>query len=152
MSSIDKGTRNSMEKVRMVATKHGLRSGNSSTGETCQEVKQEIKMEAVGEAGHSKKLSNAASHKERDEGTRRLDSYEDDSVVVGNSKKDDPGKETDVKTRSHLHQPLLLHRAPRLGLSRLQKPSGIHDITIIKDISFDEASHSDCEVSFIKEE
>merc|ERR1719221_582080 len=36
---------------------------------------------------------------------------------------------------SHLHQPLLLHRAPRLGLSRLQKPCGIHDITIIKYIS-----------------
>ena len=89
----------------MVATEHGLRSGNSSTGETCQEVKQEIKMEAVGEARHSRKLSN---DQERDEGTRRHD-----SVVVGNSKQDDPGKETDVKTRSHLHQPLLLHRAPR---------------------------------------
>ena len=38
----------------------------------------------------------------------------------------------------------------RLGLSRLQKPSGIHDITIIKDISFNEGSDSD--VSFIKEE
>ena len=114
VSSIDKGTRNSMEKVRMVATDHGLRSGNWSTGETCQEVKQEIKMEAAGEAGHSKKLSNAASDKERDRGTRRHDSYEDDSAVVGNSKQDDPGKETDVKmTRSHLHQPLLLHRAPR---------------------------------------
>jgi len=120
--------------------------------ETCQEVKQEIKMEAVGETGHFRKLSHAASDKERGEGTRRRDSYEDDSAVEGNSKQDDPGKETDVKTRSHLHQPLLLHRAPRLGLSRLQKPSGIHDITIIKDISFDEASHSDCEVSFIKEE
>jgi len=149
--SKDKGTRNSMEKVK-VATAHGLRSGNWSTGETCQQVKQEIKMEAAGEAGHSRKLSNAASDKERGEGTWRRDSYEDDSAVVGNSKQDDPGKETDVKTRSHLHQPLLLHRAPRLGLSRLQKPSGIHDITIIKDISFDEASHSDCEVSFIKEE
>ena len=110
VSSIDKGTRNSVEKVRMVATEHGLRSGNSSTGETCQEVKQEIKMEAVGEAGHSRKLSN---DKERDEGTLRHDSYEDDSVVVGNSKQEDPGKETDVKTRSNLHQPLLLHRAPR---------------------------------------
>ena len=109
-SSMVKRTRNSVEKVRMVATEHGLRSGKSSTGETCQEVKQEIKMEAVGEAGHSRKLSN---DKERDEGTRRHDSYEDDSVVVGNSKQDDPGKETDVKTRSHLHQPLLLHRAPR---------------------------------------
>ena len=112
VSSMAKGTRNSVEKVRMVATEHGLRSGNSSTGETCQEVKQEIKMEAAGEAGHSRKLSNAASDKERNEGTRR--SYEDDSVVVGNFKQDDPGKETDVKTRSHLHQPLLLHRAPRL--------------------------------------
>ena len=61
VSSIDKGTRNSMEKVRMVATEHGLRSGKSSTGETCQEVKQEIKTEAAGEAGHSRKLSNAAS-------------------------------------------------------------------------------------------
>ena len=113
VSSMAKGTRNSVEKVRMVATEHGLRSGNSSTGETCQEVKQEIKTEAAGEAGHSRKLSNAASDKERDEGTRRHDSYEDDSVVVGNSKQEDPGKETDVKTRSHLNQPLLLHRAPR---------------------------------------
>ena len=43
-------------------------------------LKQEIKKEAAGEAGHSKKLSNAASDKERDEGTRRHDSYEDDSV------------------------------------------------------------------------
>ena len=108
VSSIDKGTRNSVEKVRMVATEHGLRSGKSSTGETCQEVKPEIKMEAAGEAGHSRKLSNAASDKERDEGTRRHD-----SVVVGNSKQDDAGKETDVKTISHRHQPLLLHRAPR---------------------------------------
>ena len=113
VSSIDKGTRNSMEKVRMVATDHGLRSGNWSTGETCQEVKQEIKMEAAGEAGHSRKLSNAASDKKSGEGSRRHDSYGDDSVVLGNSKQDDPGKETDVKTRSHLHQPLLLHRAPR---------------------------------------
>ena len=76
-------------------------------------MKQEIKTEAVGEAGHSRKLSNAASDKESGEGTRRHDSYGDYSVVVGNSKQDDPGKETDVKTRSHLHQPLLLHRAPR---------------------------------------
>ena len=113
VSSMAKATRNSMLKVKIVATEHGLRSGNSSTGETCQEVKQEIKMEAVGGAGHSRKLSNAASDKESGEGTRRHDSYEDDSVVVGNSKQDDPGKETDVKTRSHLHQPLLLHRAPR---------------------------------------
>ena len=44
---------------------------------------------------------------------------------------------------------LLYHR---LGLSRLQKPSGIHDITIIKDISFNEGYQSDGEVSFIKEE
>ena len=113
VSSIDKGTRNSVEKVRMVATEPGLRSGNWSTGETCQEVKQEFKMEAVGEAGHSRKLSNAASDKKSGEGSRRHDSYGDDSVVLGNSKQDDPGKETDVKTRSHLHQPLLLHRAPR---------------------------------------
>ena len=113
VSSMAKGTRNSVEKVRMVATEHGLRSGNSSTGETCQQVKQEIKMEAAGETGHSRKLSNAASDKERGEGTRRRDSYEDDSAVVGNSMQDYPGKETDVKTRSHLHQPLLLHRAPR---------------------------------------
>ena len=113
VSSIDKGARNSVEKVKMVATEHGLRSGNSSTGETCQEVKQEFKMEAVGEAWHSGKLSNAVSDKVKGEGTRRRDSYEDDSTVVGNSKQDDPGKETDVKTRSHLHQPLLLHRAPR---------------------------------------
>merc|ERR1712037_1078197 len=27
-------------------------------------------------------------------------------------------------------QPQLLHRAPRLGLSRLQKPSGIHKISL----------------------
>ena len=40
----------------------------------------------------------------------------------------------------------------RLGLSRLQKPSGIHDITIIKDISFNEDSEAECEVSFVKEE
>ena len=71
VSSIDKGTRNSVEKVRMVATEHGLRSGNSSNGETCQKVKQELKMEAVGETGHSGKLSNAASDKESGEGTGR---------------------------------------------------------------------------------
>ena len=40
----------------------------------------------------------------------------------------------------------------RLGLSRLHKPSGIHDVTIIKDISFNEGSQSDGEVPFIKEE
>ena len=113
VSSIDKGTRNSVEKVKVVATEPGLRSGNSSTGETCQEVKQEFKTEAVGEAGHSGKLSNAASGKEKGEGTRRRDSNEDNSTVMGNSEQNDPGKETDVKTRSHLHQPLLLHRAPR---------------------------------------
>ena len=113
VSSIDKGARNSADKVRVVATKPELRGGNSSTGETCQEVKQEFKFEAVGEAGHSEKLSNAASDKVKGEGTRRRDSYEDDSAVVGNSKQDDPGKETDVKTKFHLHQPLLLHRAPR---------------------------------------
>ena len=113
VSSIDKGTRNSVEKVRVVATEPGLRSGNSSTGETCQEMNQEFKMEAVGEAWHSGKLSNAVSDKVKGEGTQRPDSYEDDSTVVGNSKQDDPGKETDVKTRSHLYQPLLLHRAPR---------------------------------------
>ena len=44
----------------------------------------------------------------------------------------------------------LLNFSDRLGLSRLQKPSGIHDITIVKDISFNEESDSD--VSFIKEE
>ena len=38
----------------------------------------------------------------------------------------------------------------RLGLSRLQKPSGIHDVTIIKDVSFNDDSDSD--VSFVKEE
>ena len=108
-----KGTRNSVEKVRMVATEHGLRSGNSSNGETCQKVKQEFKMEAVGETGHSGKLSNAASGKESGDGTGRRDSYEEDSTVVGNSKQDDPGKETDVKTRSLRQQALLLHRAPR---------------------------------------
>ena len=61
VSSMAKGTRNSVEKVRMVATEHGLRSGKSSTGETCQEVKQEFKTEKVGEAEHSRKLSHAAS-------------------------------------------------------------------------------------------
>ena len=113
VSSIDKGTRNSVEKVKVVATEHGLRSGNSNTGETCQKVKQEFKMEAVGETGHSGKLSNAASGKESGDGTGRRDSYEEDSTVVGNSKQDDPGKEIDVKTRSLRQQPLLLHRAPR---------------------------------------
>ena len=106
VSSKDKGTRNSVEKVKVVATEPGLRSGNSSTGETCQEMNQEFKMEAVGEAWHSGKLSNAVSDKVKGEGTQRPDSYEDDSTVVGNSKQDDPGKETDVKTRSHRHQPL----------------------------------------------
>merc|ERR1712240_474725 len=134
---------------------------SSSTGVDREEVKQEVKVEAVAEAGDTRKGIDAAAdeekteeetdrHEERREETCRYDSYEDISTVVGQSKQDDSVKEADVMTRPH--QPLLLHRAPRLGLSRLQKPSGIHDITIIKDISFDEASHSDCEVSFIKEE
>jgi len=133
---------------------------SSSTG-IQEEFKQEVKVEAVAEAGDPRKVIIAAADEERTEeeicseeerGDEycRQDSYEDISTVVGQYKQDDPGKETDVMTR--LHQPLLLHRAPRLGLSRLQKPSGIHDITIIKDISFNEGYQSDGEVSFIKEE
>jgi len=121
---------------------------SSSTGVNREEVKQVVKVEAVAEAGDSRKVINAAADEERtEEDTCRHDSYEDISTVVG---QDDPGKETEVMTR--LHQPLLLHRAPRLGLSRLHKPSGIHDVTIIKDISFNEGFQSDSEVSFIKEE
>jgi len=121
---------------------------SSSTVVNREEVKQLVKVKAVAEAGDSRKVINAAADEERtEEETCRHDSYEDISTVVG---QDDPGKETDVMTR--LHQPLLLHRAPRLGLSRLHKPSGIHDFTIIKDISFNEGSQSDGEVPFIKEE
>ena len=63
----------------------------------------------MAEAGDSRKVINAAADEERTkEETCRHDSYEDISTVVG---QDDPGKETEVVTR--LHQPLLLHRAPR---------------------------------------
>merc|ERR1719462_969595 len=134
---------------------------SSSTGVDREEVKHEVKVEAVAELGVSVKGTIAGADEERTEGETcrheergdeycRHDSYEDISTVVGQSRQDDSGKETDVLTRPH--QPLLLHRAPRLGLSRLHKPSGIHDITIIKDISFNEGSQLDGEVSFIKEE
>ena len=81
---------------------------SSSTGVNREEVKQVVKVEAVAE-GDSRKVINAAADEERTkEETCRHDSYEDISTVVG---QDDPGKETEVVTR--LHQPLLLHRAPR---------------------------------------
>merc|ERR1712192_176398 len=87
---------------------------------------------------------------EGDRETLRQDSYEDNSIMMeSKSKQEESGKQGGVMVKSN--QPLLLHRAPRLGLSRLQKPSGIHDITIIKDISFNEGSDSG-DVSFIKEE
>ena len=87
-----------------------------------EEVKQEVKVEAVAEAGDFRKVIIAAADKERTEEETcrheergdeycRHDSYEDISTVVGQSRQDDSGKETDVLTRPH--QPLLLHRAPR---------------------------------------
>merc|ERR1719209_1684031 len=134
---------------------------SSSTVVDREEVKQEVKVEAVAEAGDSRKVIIAAAdeertkeetcrHEERGEEYCRHDSYEDISTVVGQSRQGDSRKEMDIMTR--LHQPLLLHRAPRLGLSRLHKPCGIHDVTITKDISFNEGSQSDGEVPFIKEE
>merc|ERR1719209_505298 len=104
---------------------------SSSTEVDREEVKQEVKVEAVAEAGDSRKVINCAADEERTEEEScpqeergdeycRHDSYEDISTVVGQFKQDDSGKEIDVMTR--LHQPLLLHRAPRLGLSRLHKP------------------------------
>ena len=94
---------------------------SSSTG-IQEEFKQEVKVEAVAEAGDPRKVIIAAAdeerteeetcrHEERGEEYYRHDSYEDISTVVGQSKQDDSGRETDVMTR--LHQPLLLHRAPR---------------------------------------
>ena len=94
----------------------------SSTGVDREEVKQEVKVEAVAEAGDFRKGIDAGADEERTEEETcrqeergdeycRQDSYEDISTVVGQYKQDDPGKETDVMTR--LHQPLLLHRAPR---------------------------------------
>ena len=157
-----------------------------STEVVREEVKQEVKVEAVAEAGDTRKIIIASADEEKtEEETCRYDSYEDISTVVGQFKQDDSVKEADVMTRPH--QPLLLHRAPRyleflktlslfninslqseqaypvsrllftslyhrLGLSRLHKPCGIHDVTIIKDISFNEGSQSDGEVPFIKEE
>merc|ERR1719320_963306 len=111
-----------------------------STEVAGEEVKQEVKVEAVAEAGDTRKVIIASAdeerteeetcrHEERRDETCRYDSYEDISTVVGQSRQDDSVKEADAITRPH--QPLLLHRAPRLGLSRLQKPSGIgiHEIT-----------------------
>merc|ERR550519_505672 len=96
-------------------------------------------------AGGSKKKDKIIA-KEGGEQTLRQDSFEDNSNMESKFKPEDSEKEGGVKS----HQPLLMHRAPRLGLSRLQKPSGIHDLTIIKDVSFNEGSDSD--VYFIKEE
>ena len=95
---------------------------SSSTEVDREEVKQEVKVEAVAEAGDFRKVINSAadeerteeetcSHEERGDEYCRHDSYEDISTVVGQSKQDDSGKETDVMSR--LHQPVLLHRAPR---------------------------------------
>merc|ERR1719447_1499036 len=138
--AIEKAFGIGVEKLRMdKRLNRDFEKMSSSTGVNREEVKQVVKVEAVAEAGDSRKVINAAADEERtEEDTCRHDSYEDISTVVG---QDDPGKETEVMTR--LHQPLLLHRAPRLGLSRLHKPSGIHDVTIIKDISFNEGFQSD---------
>ena len=95
---------------------------SSSTEVDREEVKQEVKVEAVAEVGDSRKIINSAADEERTEEETcrqeergddycRQDSYEDISTVVGQSKQDDSGRETDVMTR--LHQPVLLHRAPR---------------------------------------
>ena len=95
---------------------------SSSTEVDREEVKQEVKAEAVAEAGDSRKIINSAAdeerteeetcrHEERGDEICRHDSYEDISTVVGQSRQDDSGKGMDVMTR--LHQPLLLHRAPR---------------------------------------
>ena len=93
-----------------------------STEVVREEVKQEVKVEAVAEAGDTRKVIIASAdeerteektfpHEERRDETCRYDSYEDISTVVGQSKQDDSVKEADVMTRPH--QPLLLHRAPR---------------------------------------
>jgi len=143
-----KKARRSVEKFSGVAMEKRVRGGVkneiSNTGEIRKEVKREIKMEAVVEAGDSGKVKGTVADMERDERTWRHDSFEENSTLSGQP------EQTDVVTKCR--QPLLLHRPPRLGLSRLQKPSGIHDITIIKDISFNEDSEAECEVSFVKEE
>jgi len=117
-----------------------IREGEVVKKEQLCKMKEEVEFGA----GGSKKVKIIA--KEGGEQTLRQDSFEDNSTMESKSKPEDSEKEGGVKS----HQPLLLHRAPRLGLSRLQKPSGIHDISIIKDVSFNEGSDSD--VSFIKEE
>merc|ERR1711928_164031 len=83
------------------------------------------------------KVKGTVADMEWDERTWRHDSFEENSTLSGQP------EQTDVVTKCR--QPLLLHRPPRLGLSRLQKPSGIHDITIIKDISFNGDSEAECE-------
>jgi len=143
-----KKARRSVEKFSGVAmekrVRGGVENGISSTGEIRKEVKREIKMEAVVEAEDSGKVKVTVADMERDERIWRHDSFEENSTLSGQPQL------TDVVTKCR--QPLLLHRPPRLGLSRLQKPSGIHDITIIKDISFNGDSEAECEVSFVKEE
>jgi len=88
---------------------------------------------------------------EGDEESLRQDSDEDISTMESKSKQKDFGLEDGIVVKSYQPLALLLNRAPRLGLSRLQKPSGIHDITIIKDVSFNKDYDYD-DVSFIKEE
>jgi len=146
--NMKKGARRSVAKISGVAmekkVRDGVENGISSTGEIRKEVKREIKMEAVVEAEDSGKVKVTVADMERDERIWRHDSFEENSTLSGQPQL------TDVVTKCR--QPLLLHRPPRLGLSRLQKPSGIHDITIIKDISFNGDSEAECEVSFVKEE
>jgi len=143
-----KKARRSVEKFSGVAmekrVRGGVKNGISSTGQIRKEVEREIKMEAVVEAEDSGKVKVTVADMERDERIWRHDSFEENSTLSGQPQL------TDVVTKCR--QPLLLHRPPRLGLSRLQKPSGIHDITIIKDISFNGDSEAECEVSFVKEE
>jgi len=144
----EEGEKQWVERPRMVALEKGVdrhRRGDVRGQDMENVVKKELPCKAKEEVEFDRKSSedNKLNHatKEGDDEGFRQDSYE-------NKNNHDLGKEGGGLTRSY--QPLLLHRAPRLGLSRLQKPSGIHDITIIKDTSFNEGSDSD--VSFIKEE
>merc|ERR1712010_19547 len=103
--------------------------------------------EEVGRGGSKDKIIAM----EGDGESLRQDSYEDISTMESKSKQKDFGLEDGIVVKSYQPLALLLNRAPRLGLSRLQKPSGIHDTTIVKDVSFNKDYDYD-DVSFIKEE
>ena len=108
--NMEKGARRSVEKLSGVAMKKsvrgGVENGISSTGEIRKEVKREIKMDALVEAEDSGKVKVTVADMERDERTWRHDSFEENSTLSGQP------EHTDVVTKCH--QPLLLHRPPRL--------------------------------------